>query len=344
MRWLEWTLRDPRGMVGGVETHLLSMASCLEKRGVDVCYSSDPEVLFEGRDHQGPFDVIRTHGAALPRRHLFRVRRTASVRIHTLHGSSLGMMAGLREWHRYTHFKAFYRELSGALRADLVASIHGALLLHRLSPVVGSPSVVIANGWDAGTHVPHAGPGGGPESWPDLWKDRWAFIGRLWDRVKGPDRVLSALEFDDALRLVAIPGEGLPDHERVLKTGFLSPAMIRLGLASSRGLLLPSRFEGLPLVVLEALAAGVPVLASRAGGTVRLEQQAVEGLYWLEDPDHAQGFCSQIRRIEELEKGTDRAARALRNQRRLWTWESCTQRLIEAVNPILQRKAGKGVL
>jgi glycosyltransferase involved in cell wall biosynthesis len=334
MRWLEWTLRGPRGMVGGVETHLLSMASCLEKRGVEVCYSSDPEVLFEGRDDRGHFDVVRTHGAALPRRHLFKVRATQAVRIHTLHGSSLGMMAGLREWHRYTHLKAFYREISGCLRADLVASVHGSLLLHRFSPVLGSPSVVIANGWDAG--VP-AEAGGVARD----WRGRWAFIGRLWDRVKGPDRVLAALAADDSLELVAIPGEGLPDHERVLKTGFLAPTVIREQLRSSRGLLLPSRFEGLPLVVLEALAAGVPVLASRAGGTVRLEQQAVEGLYWLDDPDDAARFCSQIRRIEELEKGTDRAARGLRNQRRLWSWESCTQRLIEAVNPILLRKSGR---
>jgi glycosyltransferase involved in cell wall biosynthesis len=155
--------------------------------------------------------------------------------------------------------------------------------------------------------------------------------------------VLGVLAFDEALELVAIPGEGLPDHARVLKTGVLSPAAIRDGLASARGLLLPSRFEGLPLVVLEALAAGVPVLASRSGGTVRLEQQAVEGLYWIEDPDRPDRFCEQIRRIEKLESGADRAARALRNQRRLWTWESCTARLIEAVNPILFAKSGEKI-
>jgi hypothetical protein len=52
---------------------------------------------------------------------------------------------------------------------------------------------------------------------------------------------------------------------------------------------------------------------------------------------------SQIHHIEEIEEGTDRAARALRNQRRLWTWESCTARLIEAVNPILFAKSGSRI-
>lgn len=338
MRWLEWTLRDPRGMVGGVETHLLSMAACLAKRGVEVCYSSDPRVLFEGRDEVGPFEVIRSHGAALPPRHLFEVRNTSAVRVHTLHGSAIGMMMGLGEWHRFTHIKAFYRELSGCLRADVVASIHPDLELFQRAPFFGTRRVVTWNGWDSACYL---GANGGELAEVSAPDQRWAFIGRLWDRVKGADRVLTMLETDPALELVAIPGDGLPDHPRIHKTGRLSPRDISELLKSARGLLVPSRWEGLSLVMLEALAAGVPVVATRVGGQSFAATQGAEGLFWIESPDDMGSLLSAVRSASCL--SGQRQARSEHNQRCLWTWESCTQRLIEAINPILLKKAGKQI-
>jgi len=83
LRWLEWTPQDPRKLIGGIETHALSMATCLEKRGVSVSFSSDPQVLLSGEG----FDVIRTHGDLLPRGYLWRAQ-TGPLRVHTLHGSA----------------------------------------------------------------------------------------------------------------------------------------------------------------------------------------------------------------------------------------------------------------
>ncbi|QDT01872.1 Putative teichuronic acid biosynthesis glycosyltransferase TuaC [Rubripirellula lacrimiformis] len=43
-------------------------------------------------------------------------------------------------------------------------------------------------------------------------------------------------------------------------------------IAAADGLVLPSHFEGMPNVVLESMALGTPVIATRSGGTIELEQ------------------------------------------------------------------------
>jgi glycosyltransferase involved in cell wall biosynthesis len=78
----------------------------------------------------------------------------------------------------------------------------------------------------------------------------------------------------------------------------LAPIMASLDL-----LVLPSKVDGRPLAVMEALAMGVPVLASRVGGLPELVEPGRTG--WLHDPQDIQGF---VRTIEAAE--ADRAGLA----------------------------------
>ena len=57
----------------------------------------------------------------------------------------------------------------------------------------------------------------------------------------------------------------------------------------------PSYREGLPVALMEAVAAGVPVVASRIRGNVDLIEDGVNGL--LCDPRDAEGFADRIRSI-----------------------------------------------
>ena len=66
-------------------------------------------------------------------------------------------------------------------------------------------------------------------------------------------------------------------------------------IASAHALILPSRFEGMPNVVLEAMALDVPVIATRAGGTIELEQDEPTA-FWAE-PGRPDSLCDAILRF-----------------------------------------------
>jgi glycosyltransferase involved in cell wall biosynthesis len=235
------------------------------------------------------------------------------------------MMRGLGEWHRITHYKAFYREFCGCLKADLVASIHPGLFLYSFFHRLGR-AVVIWNGWDSARYLSSSSEAGSKNP-----HRAWAFIGRLWDRMKAADRISNLLAVRPSLELMAIPGEGFPDHPRVRKTGRLSPAGVAEHLVMSRGLLLPSRFEGLSLVLLESLASGVPVVATRVGGLAFLEGRSLQGLVWLDRPDDPAEFSARLSEAERSFPPEGREARSHHNQSRLWTWDRCTQLLVDAL-------------
>lgn len=75
----------------------------------------------------------------------------------------------------------------------------------------------------------------------------------------------------------AITHHGL--KERVTLTGWLSEDGVRAELAAAHALVLPSFAEGLPMVIMESMAAARPVLTTMIAGSPELVQQGKTG--WL---------------------------------------------------------------
>ena len=76
---------------------------------------------------------------------------------------------------------------------------------------------------------------------------------------------------DGALRCVLeddIARRGLGDH--VTLTGWLDEARVREALSAAQALVVPSFAEGLPMVIMEAMAAGRPVIATAIAGVPEL--------------------------------------------------------------------------
>ncbi|HEV8352579.1 MAG TPA: glycosyltransferase [bacterium] len=86
----------------------------------------------------------------------------------------------------------------------------------------------------------------------------------------------------------ALPG-------RVTFIGHVGQAELARHLAAARVFVLPSRSEGLPRVVLEAMAVGVPVIATSVGGIPELIDDGVTG--WLIPPGDVHALATRLRWI-----------------------------------------------
>jgi glycosyltransferase involved in cell wall biosynthesis len=76
--------------------------------------------------------------------------------------------------------------------------------------------------------------------------------------------------------------------------------------------LLPSHYEGLPMAVLEAMAAGVPVLSSRLEGISAALAEEQEGL--LAEPGNLEDFSRKLQRLEASGDLRSRLAASARNK------------------------------
>ena len=113
-----------------------------------------------------------------------------------------------------------------------------------------------------------------------------------WPRERPPMKIW--LVGDGPLRteLESLCREQLQRHEVQFLGTQPNPAP---WIAAADALALPSHFEGMPNVVLESMAVGTPVIATRAGGTVELEREKPT-ILWANpaDPKSLAGAVSQF--------------------------------------------------
>lgn len=136
-------------------------------------------------------------------------------------------------------------------------------------------------------------------------------VGRFSDPRKNPMLLLAAYvafarTLDDAPELVlagALPppatfweaarGAGLAEKVRFIDNPTIEAlaSLYRYAL----GLVLPSDEEGLGLVMIEAMASGAPVIATRCGGPEGVIRDGVDG--WLVDRGDASAMADRMRRL-----------------------------------------------
>ncbi len=156
---------------------------------------------------------------------------------------------------------------------------------------------------------------------------RIAFSGRLWEHQKRASLVIDTLIRTcrlDASIVATVIGDGYARQacqEQVMAaglnhaitfTGRLPPAEVQTILLDCQAILLMSDFEGLPVALLEAMAAGVvPVVRSIPSGIPELIHHEQTGLLVSDDPDDAAAALIRLARDPSLWHHCSAAARQL---------------------------------
>lgn len=146
-------------------------------------------------------------------------------------------------------------------------------------------------------------PAGRGDSFPaDATKLRLLFVGRF-DRQKGVDVFSAVLERlgDSAVGIAAgapvLGDEGdidLPSN--IVRLGWVSAEHVQCLFESADALVVPSRWEGFGLVAVEAMRAGVAVVASRVGGLQEIVDHGVTG--FLVESEDIQGITDFFRNAD----------------------------------------------
>jgi glycosyltransferase involved in cell wall biosynthesis len=217
------------------------------------------------------------------------------ARVATIHGlqplAQLDMRSRLQIWSalwlaraRGTHFAAVSPELVRRL-----ARLFGTDHVHAVPNPMPAPTPGPAPDWRARL--------GWPEDVPVV-----AFAGRL-EPVKGPDRLLDAVERCRGGARFVVMGEGSMAEalrQRVAATPALAERVALVGeveeparsFPTLDALVVPSRHEGQPMVVLEAADAGCPVVAYAVGGLPDLLADAP--LAWSVAPGDAGALAAAV--------------------------------------------------
>lgn len=231
------------------------------------------------------------------------------ARIHAEHGWDMGDLHGTRRKYRWLR-----RALSPWVHRHVTVSAHLAAYLTERVGIPASRVEHIYNGVDVHRFAAPAAQGAGEGESPFVI----GTVGRLTP-VKDQATLVAAFQ-----RLRDLAPDRFPQARLVIlgdgpKRAELQAALDGAGLAGQAWLpgsradvdeqlqrldlfVLPSLAEGIPVTVLEAMAAGVPVVATRVGGIPELVDDGVTGT--LVPPGDTEALAKALRGyLEAPERG-----------------------------------------
>ena len=157
------------------------------------------------------------------------------------------------------------------------------------------------------------------------------YVGRL-GAEKEIDRIKPVLEAIPNARL-ALVGDG--PHRSALEkyftgtpthfVGYLTGTELGSAFASADAFIFPSRTETLGLVLLEAMAAGCPVVAARSGGIPDIVTDGVNG--YLFDPADEEGAIAATLGLLKEQDERELLRQNARAEAQRWGWAAATRQL-----------------
>ena len=125
--------------------------------------------------------------------------------------------------------------------------------------------------------------------------------------------------------------------EQVRCTGWLPSSEVLRRMRQADVLLLPSNFEGMPVVVMEALSSGCAIVASRVSGIEDYEDHALaETCFWTHAVGDVDGAAECVARATRVER-SDRRRRARALAEREFSISVCADRYATALGQLAPR-------
>ncbi|MEB3209930.1 MAG: glycosyltransferase family 1 protein [Leptolyngbyaceae bacterium] len=157
------------------------------------------------------------------------------------------------------------------------------------------------------------------------------YVGRL-SAEKEIERIKPVLESIPNARL-ALVGDGpyRAELEQIYAgtpthfVGYLAGKELASAFASADAFVFPSRTETLGLVLLEAMAAGCPVVAARSGGIVDIVDDGING--YLFNPADDQGAIAATQKLLSDASKQDFLRKNARHEAEKWGWAAATLQL-----------------
>jgi len=277
-------------------------------------------------------DVVHGHGAkggAYAR----MAHTPRPIRVYTPHGGSLHYA-----WNSPAGFLYLAAERLMMSRTDLFLfeSAYGREVFRAKIGDPGKRARVVHNGVAAAEFVPVAA---------DPQASDLVFVGEL-RQLKGVDVLIAAVAAlaHDGRRVTAtIVGEG-PDRAAFEAAAqplgaairFVGAKPARAAFALGRLLVVPSRAESLPYIVLEAAAAGMPMIATHVGGIPEIYGPESAALVAPDDPA---ALTRAIRlALDEPDRMKEAALRLQARVRASFSAEAMTQAVLDAYGEALRQR------
>lgn len=181
-------------------------------------------------------------------------------------------------------------------------------------------------------------------------------VARLIER-KGQHHLLAAVKnladegVDVSLELIGT-GDAQASNEalaqqlgianRVIFAGYVPREQIADHYAAADVFVLPSYNEGMSVATLEALAAGLPVVVSRTGGTAELVVEGINGLTF--DWADIGTLTAHLRRLAHDRELAQRMGTAAREHAANFTWEAAANRYLTLFARLVRGPASAPVL
>ncbi|MCP4677574.1 MAG: glycosyltransferase [Deltaproteobacteria bacterium] len=242
---------------------------------------------------QGAFDIVHAH-CYKALFYLSTLRASVQALVASYHGATAHTsQVRLYEWLEWVLFQNVDSVFAVSAGAQKAIELRGAMR---------SRIAIIPNMLSEKFELPESPPLPKKDGLPM----ELLYLGRL-SVEKGPDVLLQSLTLlgksvpyrltilgDGPLRSTLeqqVEKAGLQDTVRFL--GFKSS--IQADLMAADVLVMPSRTEGLPMALIEATAAGKPVVATRVGGIPEIIEDGVTGL--LAAPDNPEELADRLEKM-----------------------------------------------